>query len=987
MRSKNKTMLSLALTAAVFGACGFAALKTEAAQAEATKVKVEFTETKLPQTDGIWYAGGGNTYVASWNADRLDLCPGGNSIVAVKFTAPCDGYFSHTADNTKLFANNGDNTDGTRFAIIKEDTVIYPTSGAWVNAPAGEANAMTFETVETELQAGESFYYLCENGGNGDVGYDGFQIKAVFTWKDANNPDGVTVSIKDNYYYEAGTESENVTFGNYQKKDVFSYVRIYDYVAREVTEEEPVQPQPEAKKVEFVATKLPRTDGIWYAGGGNTFVASWNPEKLDICPAGDSIVAVKFTAPCDGTFSHAKDSSYVFAPNSAGDGTRFAVVKNDEIIYPATGNWVNVPVGEGNAHYFEIAEIALKAGDSIYYLAENGGKGDVANDGLQIKGNITWKDANNPDGVIVSLKDNYYYEDGTESENVTFGNYQKQDVFSYVRIYNYAEKNDALYMTVNSKALTEYNAATGERYTTEDSSKSKNDSGHWGIYSGTMNATANVITVPANVTGTHTLEACNFNIINGVAGTYFAILHQKAGSSEAKIVYPANGTWRDLGEADTVSKVAVAATAGDKLYIAMFDSTGNGYNAYLPICVNIDGVYWDATKTPWYNPADGENTCAYFGGTYKYSEIVSYEYFPVKFAVNYDLDGGENNAQNPAAYCTLMDTELAAPTKAGATFTGWVDANGNAITKIAKGTNGAVSVKATWESCDANITKTAVSLGEDISMKFYVTADAGFEVTGLKVNFKGMEETITAYTEENGMYVYKFDGIAPQYLNEKVTATVIGSSNTVSVSVQDYLVALMNTSKETLGYSEAKYAAMKQLAVDLLYYGAAAQTYVNVNVENLATSVLTEEQTASEFVKPEASDLQKTGETNAEYRWYQAGVSYSNKIGLYFVVAAKDEVSLKVTNGTNTVELTECEKVGEKDGLNLYKFYYNGVTLTQFDNVLSVEIFANGAQVGQMLSYSVKSNVYALSDSGNYAALLQRAYMYGVSAKAFADAE
>ena len=740
-------------------------------------------------------------------------------------------------------------------------------------------------------------------------------------------------------------------------------------------------------KVEFTETKLPQTDGIWYAGVGNTFVASWNAEKLDICPAADSIVAVKFTAPCDGTFSHAKDSNYVFASNNTGDGTRFAVVKNDEVIYPTTGSWVDVPYYETELHYFEVAETQLKAGDSIYYLAENGGNGDVFNDGLQIKGNITWKDANNPNGVTISLKDNYYYEAGTESENVTFGNYQRKDVFSYVRIYNYAKKDSSLYMKVASKALTEYNAATGERYATDDASKTKYDGGHWGIYSGSMNATAHVINVPQDVTGVVTLQACNFNILSGVGGTYFAILHQKARASDAKVVYPANGTWRDVGVADTVQNVTVAATAGDKLYIAMFDSTGNNYNAYLPVCVNINNEYWDATRTAWYNPADGENTCAYFGGTYKYSEIVSYEYFPVKFAVNYDLDGGENNAQNPAAYCTLMDTELAAPTKAGATFTGWVDANGNAITKIAKGTNGAVSVKATWESCDANITKTAVSLGEDISMKFYVTADAGFEVTGLKVNFKGMEETITAYTEENGMYVYRFDGIAPQYLNEKVTATVIGSSNTVSVSVQDYLVALMNTSKETLGYSEAKYAAMKQLAVDLLYYGAAAQTYVNVNVENLATSVLTEEQTASEFVKPEASDLQKTGETNAEYRWYQAGVSYSNKIGLYFVVAAKDEVALKVTNGTNTVELTECEKVGEKDGLNLYKFYYNGVTLTQFDNVLSVEIFANGAQVGQMLSYSVKSNVYALSDSGNYTALLQRAYMYGVSAKAFADAE
>ena len=69
----------------------------------------------------------------------------------------------------------------------------------------------------------------------------------------------------------------------------------------------------------------------------------------------------------------------------------------------------------------------------------------------------------------------------------------------------------------------------------------------------------------------------------------------------------------------------------------------------------------------------------------------------VNYNINYDLDGGVNAEGNPATYTVEDEIVLAEPTKENHSFLGWVDAEGNAVTKIAKGSVGDVQVKATWK--------------------------------------------------------------------------------------------------------------------------------------------------------------------------------------------------------------------------------------------------------------------------------------------------
>lgn len=71
-----------------------------------------------------------------------------------------------------------------------------------------------------------------------------------------------------------------------------------------------------------------------------------------------------------------------------------------------------------------------------------------------------------------------------------------------------------------------------------------------------------------------------------------------------------------------------------------------------------------------------------------------YDYDPVSYSITYNMNGGTNNSSNPSTYTVLYGVSLKAPTRAGYTFTGWYDENGNKVTGINEGCN------ATFSSAD-----------------------------------------------------------------------------------------------------------------------------------------------------------------------------------------------------------------------------------------------------------------------------------------------
>lgn len=69
-------------------------------------------------------------------------------------------------------------------------------------------------------------------------------------------------------------------------------------------------------------------------------------------------------------------------------------------------------------------------------------------------------------------------------------------------------------------------------------------------------------------------------------------------------------------------------------------------------------------------------------------EIITYQ-------INYDLDGGDNDINNPLSYTIVDEINLLEPTKNGYSFDGWFH-NGTLLSTIQRGTFGNLTLKAKW---------------------------------------------------------------------------------------------------------------------------------------------------------------------------------------------------------------------------------------------------------------------------------------------------
>lgn len=139
------------------------------------------------------------------------------------------------------------------------------------------------------------------------------------------------------------------------------------------------------------------------------------------------------------------------------------------------------------------------------------------------------------------------------------------------------------------------------------------------------------------------------------------------------------------------------------------------------------------------------------------------------------------------------------------------------------------SVFAEGENGDA-IKGINLSLNEDIVVKIHTR---NVEGDYLVVNFNGKDTEIVE--NENG--IFAFNGVTPQYLTENMAITLFNGEEEIDaleVSVKDYLKTLAVAKYDEQYGSPMQYDAMRELVINLLNYGAAAQNYKDVNLDKLA---------------------------------------------------------------------------------------------------------------------------------------------------------
>lgn len=131
----------------------------------------------------------------------------------------------------------------------------------------------------------------------------------------------------------------------------------------------------------------------------------------------------------------------------------------------------------------------------------------------------------------------------------------------------------------------------------------------------------------------------------------------------------------------------------------------------------------------------------------------------------------------------------------------------------------------------------------DINFKINKAELEGASEVSVKFLFNG-EETVAVDSSEatDTVAVYKFSGISPEQIADEVTATITATygetqlTYTKTYSVKQYCM-------DALGDAPAA-NTLNTLLVDLLRYGAAAQTYANYNINDLADKDLTAAQLA-----------------------------------------------------------------------------------------------------------------------------------------------
>ena len=269
-----------------------------------------------------------------------------------------------------------------------------------------------------------------------------------------------------------------------------------------------------------------------------------------------------------------------------------------------------------------------------------------------------------------------------------------------------------------------------------------------------------------------------------------------------------------------------------------------------------------------------------------------------------------------------------------------------------------------------------VSLGEDIIVKFYTDSTTG-DGSKLSVAFNGETFEIT----ENQDGVFEFIGVTPQKLGDEMTATLYGADGTqigdaATLSVKSYLDELLALSYEDSGLSQLKYQAMRELCINMLNYGAAAQTYVDYKTDNLVNKDLSDELKALATEKITVTDTDKAVNGDA---WVGAGVRFDYKLGLYYVfkAASADEYTATV-NGEKAIP-EAYEALGE----GYYVIRYNSFNATNMNEVVTAKLTKDGAD-NQTFTYSIKSYVASKGgDTSNVANLVNATYTYGYAAVAY----
>ncbi len=424
--------------------------------------------------------------------------------------------------------------------------------------------------------------------------------------------------------------------------------------------------------------------------------------------------------------------------------------------------------------------------------------------------------------------------------------------------------------------------------------------------------------------------------------------------------------------------ITSAAMVGDKVgfYAGVLATEGNT-KTYFPATY----IFTDLTAS---TTAQVGDTTVYFADVLDWSSAILVVVSPDNVAYMLEMKVLGTDANGKTIYKGVFNSENAVSIE----FASDVSRSKYTV-EIEDFSNGAGYYCTTVDSNEAYNVETFtysafedvnIALGENITVKYYTLN--GYTDPQMRFTINGYTKTVDGILVDGNQYKFVFDGVAPQWIGDTITAELIVGGEVIEIkeySVLRYLNTLKAKSAAELGISEAKYSRMQTLIADLLVYGGAAQNYTGHNTGALVSEGIT----GSTCTSLNSADLSKTD--GAYVTFTGATVFFSSTNRLKFKFEAKDlsGVSFKVKiNGGDEADISYVD-----NGDGSYTLITDAIYADHFDDVYTVIAYKNGA-VDATLTYSVKSYVYAKQDgTEKIAALVKATYNYGISAKAYKNAQ
>lgn len=283
-----------------------------------------------------------------------------------------------------------------------------------------------------------------------------------------------------------------------------------------------------------------------------------------------------------------------------------------------------------------------------------------------------------------------------------------------------------------------------------------------------------------------------------------------------------------------------------------------------------------------------------------------------------------------------------------------------------------------------NITNSKVKNFESFYLEVVQDVAEGEDIVNI---FSLSNENMVPVTNAAGnisRYSVTFTGINASEMGDRFTATLyaveadgtVNYGTSMASSIKDYLMGLLVDSTSS--------ATLKTLAVDMLNYGTAAQTYFNYNTANPVNADLTAQQLAlGTQVIPEAVD--KSSSTTTGKRIITS-VSLMSKVVLSITCpyAATTSSNLKFVIKDAKGKILE-ELAPTEINTNNCKATYDNVGAAQMRNLITIELYDNNVLVSRTVTWSIESYVAQMRASSTSAELINAVnamLIYGDSAAA-----